>query len=670
MNLKLALPNGRTKGVRVKFPYKGTPLGYRVLLRGEEGGRTAIVVGFAEEGEDVSLEFPDEKPLTTDKHIRAILETAHHYAVLPWHLLFDLVPSLFNWREEEYITLGNKEWKFVDRISKEILQYVKKRREVKEENLKKRFGKDAVEKLLELGFLRRARGWKMPELKLTLYSLAIPLEEAILRLRGFKDIEEKLKLLYYLQERRVVSQEELEEAGFRKGDIKVLLRRGVIEEREGGIRGVRAPQNLLQERRSYLKPLGKNSIIFGSWEEVFLRISLELDALVREGKSAFLFCDSLQLIEVLHERLYPLLGDRLLRLSSREKPRDFIQNWFSLESAKGVVVLGSRVALLAPFKSLDLVLSFGDEPQKIPGGVDLRYFLYRLSQYYGANFSVITANPPLSLCLKEDWQKEYYPPASEVLLFRRKGNEVISKELEGIINKEEECLFLVNKTGYAYAFCTFCGWMAECPRCGSFLTLSMDRERVFCTNCGYKGEAKCPECGRALQELGFGIEKATEEVYKRFGIRENFHFDTVPRLHKSYDRVVVLHADNILSVPWFDAAERYFSYLWKALCISRKNLTVQTALENNPLLKYVKDKDWQGFCQEELRKREEEELPPFKRLVKAKLKTLPVIKSLPGEVRKKNLGDYFELLIKVDRKNLRELLLEIRKHRPFELEVL
>ncbi|MEN3027689.1 MAG: hypothetical protein ABDH29_00325 [Aquificaceae bacterium] len=669
MNLKLALSNGRTRGARVKFPYKGSPLGYRVLLRAEEGGRTAIVVGFAEEGEDLDLDFPDEKPLTTDKHIRALLETADHYAVLPWHLLFELIPSIFNWREEDYITLGKREWKFVDRISREILQYVKRRREVKEENLKNRFGKDAVQKLLELGLLRRTRDWKAPELSLRLYSLTIPLEEAIARLRGFREREEKVRLLHYLQERGVVSEEELEEAGFTKRDIRALLRRGLIEEREEGIRGVRAPQDLLQERGSYLKPLGKNSLIFGSWQEVFRRMSLELDRLIREEKSAFLFCDSLQLMETLQEGLYPLLGDRLLRLSSGEKPRDFIQKWFSLQSTKGVVVLGSRIALLAPFKSLDLVLSFGEEPQRITGGVDLRYFLYLLSQYYGANFSVVTASPPLNLCLREDWQKEYYPPSSEVFLLRRKGNEVLSKELESMIDKEEEYLFLVNKAGYAYAFCTFCGWMAECPRCGSFLTLSRDRERVFCTSCGYKGEARCPECGRVLQELGFGIEKATEEVYRRFGIRENFHFDTVPRLHKSYDHVFVLHADNILSVPWFDATERYFSYLWKALCISRKSLTVQTALENNPLLKYIKNKDWRSFCQEELKKREEEELPPFKRLVKAKLKTLPP-KNLPGEVRRKNLDDYFELLIKVDRKHLKELLLEIRKHRPFELEVL
>ncbi|MDW8096139.1 MAG: hypothetical protein RMI51_04995 [Aquificaceae bacterium] len=665
MKLKLALPNGGVLKVDAKFPYRTSPIGYRVLV----GGKTAVVVSLADEGEAIDLQFPDEKPFTTEKHLKAVVDTANHYGLMPWRFLFELMPAHFDWREEEYITLGKKEWRFIDKKSKEVLDYVKSRKEVREELLKEKFGRELVEKLMELGFIKSMRAWKVPELKRTFYSLAVPAEEAVGKLRGLKNREEKIRLIYYLQENRIVSDEDIKSAGFSQKDLKALLRRGLIKETEEGVEGVKLPEVLKQETRHYIKPLGNRSVVFGSLEGLLSRLEGELDRVVEEGKKAFVFCDSQTVLEFLRRRLYSLLGDRLITLTSNQNPREFIQNWFSLSSSGGLVVLGSRVALLAPFSSLDLIVCFGSEFYSMRNGVDPRHFLYQTSLYYGAHFSVFSPMLPLNLYSKKDWQKEYYPPEGEVILLRRKGDEVLSPELKNLLRDKRDCLFLVNKTGYSYGFCKFCGWMAECPSCGSFLTLSKDMEGVFCTSCRYKGEAKCPECGRPLQELGFGIDKAVEEVQKVFGEREDFHFDTTPRFVRTYQHVIILHADNILSVPWFDSAERYFLYLWTALCVSKKSLIVQTVLEDNPVLNFIQQKDWQAFCQEELKRREEEELPPFKRLVVARTKDSLDLKDMPVEVRKRKLNNELEFLIKVDNKHLGNLLRHIRKNKLSELRV-
>ncbi|MCX8059703.1 MAG: primosomal protein N', partial [Aquificaceae bacterium] len=79
MYLKLALSNGRILKVKADFPYKDSPIGYRVLLRGEKGGTTALVVGLAKEGQEAELSFPDESPLTTEKHLKALLDVADYY---------------------------------------------------------------------------------------------------------------------------------------------------------------------------------------------------------------------------------------------------------------------------------------------------------------------------------------------------------------------------------------------------------------------------------------------------------------------------------------------------------------------------------------------------------------------------------------------------------------
>ncbi|MDW8066754.1 MAG: hypothetical protein RMI50_03645 [Aquificaceae bacterium] len=669
MNLKLSLPNGRTLKVRANFPFDTSPIGYRALIKTPQGGRTAIVVGLADEGQEVELEFPDERPITTEKHLRALIETARHYALLPWKLLFDLLPSPLNWEEEEFITLRKKEWEFVDKKSIALLEYVKSRRKVKEESLKEKFGKDVVERLINLGFLEKVREWKHPDLTETFYRLSVSPEEAIEKLRRLKNKEEKIRLIYYVYERLIVSKEELREAGFKRADIRHLVEKNILIESEEELKGVKPPTGMKQVTKTYLKPLGRRSVVFGSWERVLERLLWELDKVVGEGKSAFLFCDSLQLLKSLEELIYPVLGDRLLSISSYDKPKEFIRKWSSLHSFSGVL-LGSRLALLAPFQNVELLICFGSEPYRHHDGIDLRYYLYELSQYYGASFVVASHMPPLSLCIREDWQKEYYQPEAEVHFLHRKANQVLTEEAKSMMEEEGEYLFLVNKAGYSYAFCAFCGWIVECPRCKTFLTLSKDKDRVFCTSCGYKSEANCPECGRPLQELGFGVEKAIEEITKAFGKRHNFHFDTVPRFGKSYDYVFVLHADNILSVPWFDSLERYFSYLWQALCVSKKRLVVQTVFEENPLKDFIKAKDWQAFCEEELQRRREEGLPPFKRLIKAKLKSLPDLQNLPAETKKRNLGSLWEVLIKVEKAHFSKLLKELRKYNPVDLEVI
>ncbi|MCX8060517.1 MAG: hypothetical protein N3C13_04895, partial [Aquificaceae bacterium] len=593
-----------------------------------------------------------------------------YYCLLPWRLLFDLLPTAFHWQEEDFITLGDKEWRFLDGKSLEVLQYVKKKKQTKEERLKQEFGKEAVERLLRLGFLRRVREWKMPDLSVSLYALAVPLQEAIDGLKHFRNKEEKLRLIHYLQEREVASEEELREAGFKTQDIKALLQKGLLTCMEEDIRKVSITYTAGRRERRYIRPLGKKSILFGNWQDTLLRMEEELESLVEAGKSALIYCENVSLVEQVEEYLRPALGDRLVRLCSSDRPRDLILRWFSLNSAQGVVVVGNRGALLAPLKEVELFLCLSGNSKHTPTGVDLREFLYQLSRYYGAGFSLVSTAPPLNLYLGRDWREEYSPPTAQVFVLRRKGEEVLSPELKALVPEGEECLFLVNKTGYAYAYCKFCGWIVDCPVCGNLLTLSGEGHKVFCNLCGYKGDALCPECGRPLQKLGFGIDRAVEEVYKHLGVRENFHFDTQPRLGKSYDWVFVLHADNLLSLPRFDAMEKYFSYLWSALCISRRGLVVQTAVEDNPLVEYIKSKDWQGFYEKELSRRKEEDLPPYRKMVVAILRSAPDMQSLGQEARKKRAGKLFEVLVKTDSKNLRETLRILRRHQPVYLEVL
>lgn len=669
MKLKLALPGGRIKKVKAHFPFEGSPVGYRVLIE----GKTAIVVGFAEEGLNTELVFPDRVPVTTEKHIRALIDTASYYGINPWLLLHRLLPSVLDWREEEYITVSEKPQQFLDRLSLQVLAWVKSRKKVKEENLKKRFGDAPVKRLMELGFLIKKKEWKMPSISEKLYRLALPAEEALQRLSRLKDKEEAIKLVYFLLERRYASEEELKQQGFSKARLNSLIKRGILVQVEKDLPQVNfKPPELKQKTEASLKPLGSKSVLMGYMERVYERLIEELDAYIEKKKSVLLFCDQLELLSHIYEKLYSVFGDRLVPLSSLQKSTDFIKGWFRVWEEEGLIVMGSRLSLLSPIKSLSLIVVFGDREPKLHDGTDLRHFLFELSRYYGANFCVASPLPPMSVCVKEGWEKQVFLPPAEVLVVKRKPEEVLTAQTVKLLKESlhEKNLLLVNKVGYAYAYCRNCGYILECPRCQTFLTISREKSLIFCNSCGYKSDTRCPECGGDLSELGFGIERATEEVIKIFGSLENIHISTQPQLDQIYDNVFVLHAENILSVPWYDSTERYFSYIWKSLCIARKRLVIQTVLENNPLLEYAKTKDWEGFCREELDRRKEENLPPYSRLVKVKTTREPDLSNLPVEILRKSSGNLKELIIKVDHKNFSSLMRFLRSLSYVDLQVL
>jgi primosomal protein N' len=126
-----------------------------------------------------------------------------------------------------------------------------------------------------------------------------------------------------------------------------------------------------------------------------------------------------------------------------------------------------------------------------------------------------------------------------------------------------------------------------------------------------------------------------------------------------------------LSLPHFDARERYFSYVWKSACIAKRRLVVQTIVENNTLLEYIKPFEWEGFVKEELSNRKEEHLPPYSRLIRARFLNVPqkALDSIPGEVSLRRINSVVDMLIRVDKSKSGQVLKAVRSLKPIELEV-
>ena len=268
---------------------------------------------------------------------------------------------------------------------------------------------------------------------------------------------------------------------------------------------------------------------------------------------------------------------------------------------------------------------------------------------------------------------------SKTLIFKKEPAEVLTEEVYRLVdkNKDKSVLFLVPKQGYSYLYCPRCEALAECPGCGTFLTYSNKRDLMYCTNCSFKQEEiLCPECEGDLDEAGFGLEKAVEVVQENFGLRNNFHFSTHPSWESEHDLVVVLSADSLLSFPSYRAREDLTIYLLRAQSVAKETLAIQTILPEEKVFSAIKEGKLQELYDEELRKREEDLLPPFWRLLLIKT-TNPELERYVFKVVSPNVKstykvreDHYELLIRFkDRRTLWKVRQLIRRFSKDIIEV-
>jgi primosomal protein N' (replication factor Y) len=94
LSLKIALPGGRIESIKADFPHEGSPVGFRVLV----DRKTGLVVGISDDGQVKEVVFPDKVPLTSEKNLSALKDTAMLCGLIPSLLLWELLPAEWNWK--------------------------------------------------------------------------------------------------------------------------------------------------------------------------------------------------------------------------------------------------------------------------------------------------------------------------------------------------------------------------------------------------------------------------------------------------------------------------------------------------------------------------------------------------------------------------------------------
>lgn len=345
-----------------------------------------------------------------------------------------------------------------------------------------------------------------------------------------------------------------------------------------------------------------------------------------------------------------------------------------LEAARGEarIVLGTRLAVLAPMPRLALVVVDEEHDASFKQQEGLRYSgrdaAVQRAKLAGCPVVLGSATPSLETwhnCAAGRYERLALPeravpgaklPVVRTLDLRAEpaahGLAAAAIEaIKGRLARKEQSLVFVNRRGYAPVLaCEACGWAAGCARCSAHLVLHAASPRLLCHHCGAQERVPraCPTCGNVdLRPLGRGTQRIEETLEALFpearvvridrdSVRRRAELarrlDDIRRgeaeilvgtqlLAKGHDfpdltLVCVLNADSALLSTDFRSAERLFATLAQVGGRSGRReqpgeVLVQTRYPGHALFAALARHDYAGFADAQLAERKSAGFPPF-----------------------------------------------------------
>lgn len=306
-------------------------------------------------------------------------------------------------------------------------------------------------------------------------------------------------------------------------------------------------------------------------------------------------------------------------LNSRMTKGQFYANWEKIKSGQAKIIIGSRMAVFAPFTKLALIVV--DEEQDMSykqwdmhPRYDARKIVFQLAKIYQVGVVLGSATPRIETYFRAQGNElellklPYFGKINEKKLLERtflvdmkkerweKNTGWISKKLKNEIawalkNKKQIFLFVSRQGLSSFSVCANCKEVLRCPKCDRAVILNNDGQ-YHCLHCAYKTSLtpKCIKCGNLVfNNLGMGTQKIEREILNFFpGAKilraDNQSAKKTGTLNKIYEEfsegkadilvgtqmvskgwdlpnvsvVGIMDADNLLSLPDFFSYEKAF----------------------------------------------------------------------------------------------------------------
>lgn len=241
---------------------------------------------------------------------------------------------------------------------------------------------------------------------------------------------------------------------------------------------------------------------------------------------------------------------------------------------------------------------------------------------------------------------------------QNKPFESIGPKLEQIlkeaIEKNERVILFLNRRGYnPITICNDCSRPILCEKCDSPLVLHKNegerKIKFICHKCLTETivPEKCPYCQSwRLQTLGAGVQKAAEEIIKKFPNTKIFRMDSdsvknkkagmqiaekfyntpgavligtemiFSYINKAVEKTAVVFIDALFTLPDFRINEKILKILLGLRSLAQKTFLIQTRLAGQKIFEDAMRGNVSNFYKSELETKKHFQYPPFKTFIK------------------------------------------------------
>lgn len=253
-------------------------------------------------------------------------------------------------------------------------------------------------------------------------------------------------------------------------------------------------------------------------------------------------------------------GERVAVLHSDLADGERAAHWLAAVEGRARVVLGTRLAVLAPLAYLAAIVVDEEHDASYKQQEGVRYSARDLAIVAGSQRAIPvvlgSATPSLETWFaarRGRYAMHALPerigaarlPAVECVDLRGQSlrHQLAAPVVEAIectLGRAEQALVFINRRGYAPVLaCAACGWLSRCTNCSAYRVLhrlgapGASRYRLVCHHCAVEQPVPraCPDCGNVdLEALGRGTQRLEE------GLAELFPGRRIARLDRDVAR--------------------------------------------------------------------------------------------------------------------------------------
>ena len=393
---------------------------------------------------------------------------------------------------------------------------------------------------------------------------------------------------------------------------------------------------------------------------------------LKSNKTAILLVPEISLTEQVISIFYDYFGEYVAILHSGLSKTEKYDEYVKILESKVKIVIGTRSAIFAPLENLGIIIIDEEHSDTYKQDSTPRYNAIEVAkkrcEYHSCPLVLGSATPSIDtmarakkgvyklLEMKTRAINKVMPKCIIVDMKEEaaKRNFIISEELDKEIRetlaRNEQVILLLNRRGFSTVItCSNCGFTYNCPHCEISLTYHKTSNSLRCHYCGFTKikDDICPECHeKSLNYIGMGTEKLEELIKDKYNTKVlRMDADTTANkgMHEKIIKafrsgeysillgtqmiskgldfpnctlVGIINADTNLNIPDFRSSERTFQLVSQAAGRSGRGkksgkVIIQTFNPDNETMKSVKNYNYEGFYQNEMKIRKILKYPPY-----------------------------------------------------------